>query len=331
MRTATLSHPALIVESPLDLVMAPIPEPLAGQVLIRISACGVCRTDLHLVEGELPARRLPIIPGHQAVGTVLGVGAGVSSPMIGERVGVPWLHSACGMCEFCARGEENLCPRAEFTGWHTDGGFAEYLIAQAKFVVRLPASFSDIDAAPLLCAGVIGYRALRLAGTQPGERVGLFGFGASAHLALQMLHAWDCAAFVYTRGIAHRRLAISLGAAWAGATDDPQTSLLDRIVLFAPAGELVLPALRVLRPGGTLVINAIHMSPLPPIDFSLLYGERSIRTVANATRQDAEEFLTLAEQIPIRAEVQSYPLEAANLALQHLKAGEVRGAAVLKM
>jgi alcohol dehydrogenase, propanol-preferring len=329
MRVQELRKPASISHCPLVAASAPIPEPANREVLIRVHACGVCRTDLHLVEGELPARRLPIIPGHQAVGIVLRVGSGVTAPKVGDRVGVPWLHKTCGECDSCLRGEENLCPHAEFTGWDCNGGFAEYLIAESDFVIRIPPAFSDEEAAPLLCAGVIGYRSLHIAGVVPREHVGLFGFGASAHLALQVLLHWNCAVSVFTRGAQHRAQALSQGAVWTGSAEDAPPAPLDRAILFAPAGELVPLALRNLRPGGALALNAIHMSDIPALPYPLLYGERTIRSVAHATRKDAADFMALAERIPIHAEVQTYSFEEGNTALSDLKAGAVHGAAVL--
>jgi alcohol dehydrogenase, propanol-preferring len=330
MRAQILAHPSPVSSAPLSGADLPIPELAAGQLLIHTLACGVCHTDLHLVEGELAAHHLPLVPGHQVVGTVVKTGAGVAVEKIGQRVGVPWLHSTCGVCEFCKRGEENLCPYAKFTGWHTDGGYAEYLVADANYVVPIPARFADSAAAPLLCAGVVGFRSLRLAGIQPRERVGLFGFGAAGHLALQVLAHWECSVSVFTRGAGHRAQALELGARWAGSAEDLPPEPLDRAIIFAPAGELVPLALRKLRPGGTLAINAIHMSDIPAMEYPILYGERVVRSVANATRQDAVDFMALAERIPLRAEVQTYPLLEANRALQDLKAGKIQGAAVLK-
>jgi propanol-preferring alcohol dehydrogenase len=329
MRAQLLAAPAPIEQSPLQLCDVPDPQPGPGQIRLHVSACGVCHTDLHIVEGELPAPRLPLIPGHQVVGTVSAVGpdAGHWSP--GDRAGVFWLHRSCGRCAFCLRGEENLCPDAEFTGFHRDGGYAEYLLADADFALRLPEAFDDVHAAPLLCAGIIGYRSLRRADLQPGEALGLFGFGASAHLALQVARHWGCRVFVFTRGAAHRELALSLGAEWTGDTSEPPPVPLDRAVIFAPSGALVPAALGRLRPGGTLAINAIFMSDLPEMSYSLLYGERTVRSVTNATRRDAEEFLSLAAEIPVQVKVNLFPLHDANRALQMLKDGKVDGAAVL--
>jgi propanol-preferring alcohol dehydrogenase len=272
---------------------------------------------------------LPIIPGHQIVGRIAAVGRDAGDWAVGDRAGVYWLHRSCGRCEFCRRGEENLCPHAEFTGLHRNGGYAEYVTAEADFALRLPEAFDDAHAAPLLCAGIIGYRSLRKADLAPGEVLGLFGFGASAHLALQVARHWGCRVFVFTRGAAHRELALSLGAEWAGDPSDPTPAPLDRAVIFAPSGALIPAALERLRPGGTLAINAIVMSTLPALPYSLLYGERTVRSVTNATRRDAAEFLHLAAEIPIRVTANSFNLRDANRVLQMLKDGKVDGAAVL--
>jgi propanol-preferring alcohol dehydrogenase len=298
-------------------------------VRVRVHACGCCRTDLHVVEGDLELPRLPVVPGHQVVGIVDQLGAGCTRLNVGERVGVAWLHWADGVCGFCRRGEENLCERARFTGWTVDGGYAEAVTVPEDFAVRLPASLTDLAAAPLLCAGVIGYRALRRAEVQPGERVALLGFGASAHLALQVLAYWDCEVVVLTRGERHRQLARELGAAWVGDAAERPPEPCDRAVVFAPAGELVPVALRVIRAGGTVSLAGIHMSPIPSFDYALLWGERSLRSVANLTRRDAEEFMAIAAAAPVKAEVETYPLEDADDALLAVARDAVRGAAVL--
>jgi propanol-preferring alcohol dehydrogenase len=326
-----LDAPGPIETAPLQPRDVPVPAPAPAEVLIRVRACGVCHTDLHVVEGELPARRLPLIPGHQVVGVVEQVGPGVAQVRPGDRLGVPWLNWACGTCAACRRGEENLCPQARFTGWDTDGGYAGYLVVAERFGVPIPPAFSDEQAAPLLCAGIIGYRSLRRADLRPGEHLGLFGFGASAHLALQVARHWGCEVSVFTRGAQHRALAEALGAAWTGAATDRPPRPLDRAVIFAPAGELVPAALAHLRPGGTLAINAIHLSPIPALDYRLLYGERTVRSVANATRQDAAEFLALAGPARLRVEAECFPLADANQVLLALKRRELRGAAVLTL
>lgn len=331
MKSMVLPAPRPVEESPLSLRDLPTPQPGPGEILLRVRACGVCHTDLHTVEGELALPRLPVVPGHQVVGTVAEVGEGVRTFRPGDRVGVPWLYSSCGTCAFCRRGEENLCENAQFTGLHVDGGYAEYMVARADFAYPIPEHFSDAEAAPLLCAGIIGYRSLRLSEVKPGERLGLFGFGASAHLAIQVARHWGCEVFVFTRSEEHRRLAQDLGAAWTGAPDQEPPVPLDRAILFAPAGHLVHNVLRALRRGGTLAINAIHMSPIPELPYALLYWERTIRSVANSTRRDAQEFLQVAAEIPVQTTVEEYPLEEANRALAQLKRGQVRGAAVLRI
>jgi propanol-preferring alcohol dehydrogenase len=334
MTAMQLSAPGPVETSRLAAVAQPRPALQLGlnapNLLLRVLACGVCHTDLHLVEGDLAPRRLPVTPGHQVVAEVAAAAPGIATPRVGDRVGVPWLYSACGRCAYCRRGLENLCDQAQFTGWDVDGGYAGYMLARADFVVPLPPGLTPEQAAPLLCAGIIGYRALRLAEVQPGERVGFFGFGASAHLAIQVARHWGCLVAVFTRAAHHRRLAESLGAAWTGSADNGPDWPLDRAVIFAPAGSLVPLALARLRKGGTLAINAIHMSPLPQLDYNLLYGERTLRTVTNATRQDAIEFMQLAAAIPVAAEVEVFPLRDANAALVRLKRSELRGAAVLQ-
>jgi len=343
-RAWLLHRPADVAGQPLVLAESPEPRPGPGQVRLRIEACGVCRTDLHTVEGDLDLPVLPIVPGHQVVGVVDAVGAGVEGVRRGERRGVYWLYQACGRCGPCRRGEENLCERPEFTGLHRNGGYAEAIVAPAAFTVPIPDTFSAVEAAPLLCAGVIGYRSLRLSRLRRGERLALFGFGASAHLVIQVARYWGCDVVVYTRSPAHQRLARTLGATWAGpAPLGPGASgaepvapsqpggppEADRAIIFAPAGELVPAALRAVRPGGTVAINAIHMTDIPSFPYRLIYGERTLLSVANVTRRDAEEFMRLAAEIPVRTEVRVYPFSEANLALRDLKSGAVGGAAVL--
>jgi len=329
MQAQRLHQHAPIAQAPLRLeeVVPPVPGP--ADLLLRVTACGVCHTDLHVVEGDLPPGPLPITPGHEVVGVVEQAGAQVSRFRPGDRVGVTWLHDACGTCAFCQAGQENLCPHAHFTGYTAQGGYAEYLRVPAAFAVPIPGAFSDGEAAPMLCAGVVGYRALRLADLQPGERLGLYGFGASAHLCIQVARHWGCEVCVFTRGADHRRQALELGAAWAGGAEDRPPAALDRAVIFAPAGWIVPAALGHLRPGGSLAINAIHMSDIPAFPYALLWGERTVRSVANVTRADAEEFLPLAAAIPIRPAVETLPLAEANQALARLKAAGVDGALVL--
>lgn len=319
-------------QNPLALVDLPVPEPAAGQLLLQVSACGVCHTDLHIAEGDLHPPRLPLTPGHQVVGRVVGIGETAFEQtkfQLGQRVGVPWLAWACGACEFCRRGEENLCPQARFTGFHADGGFADFMLVEERYALPLVDEISDLQAAPLLCAGIIGYRSLRLADLQPGERLGLVGFGASAHLAIQLARHWGCTVDVFTRSAEHRRHALSLGAAWAGGIQDEPPAALDRAVLFAPSGALVPLALEKLRPGGTLAINAVHLSPIPELPYHLIYGERTLRSVANATYRDGLELLELARQANLHADVVSYELRQANQALQDLKHSRFNGEAVL--
>ncbi len=306
-----------------------VPEPGAGQVLLRVRACGVCRTDLHIVTGELPAHRSPLVVGHQIVGDVVAAGAGAATA-IGARVGVSWLGGTDGDCFFCTHGRENLCDRPTYTGYDVDGGYAEYVVARDDFVYPLPAALDDLHAAPLLCAGIIGFRALRVAGVQPGERVGLYGFGSSAHLALWVLRAWGCSIAVATRGEHHRAFARELGADWVGDALDRPPHLLDRAVTFAPAGDVVVAALGALRKGGVVAINAIHLDRMPQFDYdSLLWGEREIRSVTNMTRQDARDFLSLAAEIGIDPRVTTYPLARAADALAALQNDAFDGSAVI--
>jgi len=333
MRAMVLREPAPIAEAPLHLEDVPVPSPGPGQVRLRVLACGVCHTDLHTVEGELKAPRMPLIPGHQVVGVVEAgdVQAMGKRVHVGTRVGVPWLHWACGRCQYCRQGLENLCEQARFTGLDVDGGYGEYMVAPAAFTVPIPDTFTPLQAAPLLCAGIIGYRSLRLSDLQPGETLALFGFGASAHLALQVARYWGCPVFVYTRSRAHQQLALDLGAAWAGTAEDRAPGLADRAITFAPAGALIPRALQAVRKGGTVAINAVYLDGIPSFDYQLIYGERTLRSVTNSTRQDALEFLDLAARIPIRVETEVYPLEEANQALMALKTRTLQGAGVLRI
>jgi propanol-preferring alcohol dehydrogenase len=330
-KAMVLREPKPAEQNPLVLADLPLPAPAPGQVRLRVRACGVCHTDLHLAEGEIALPRLPVVPGHQIVGQVDALGAGVTRYALGDRLGVPWLYSTCGVCDYCQRGLENLCDNARFTGQHVDGGFAESMVVPADFAYPIPPDFPDEQAAPLLCAGVIGYRSLRLSEIKPGRRLGLYGFGASAHVTIQVARHWGCQVYVFTRSEEHQRHALELGAAWAGQAQDTPPAPLDSAITFAPAGWLVPQALRALRKGGTLAINAIHMSPIPELPYDLLYGERTLRSVANATRQDAVDLLRLAAEIPIHTDVEMYPLAEANAVLQRLKRAEVQGAAVLRM
>ncbi len=325
-----LSRAAPIEEQPLRPAERVSGVPAAGEVSIAVEACGVCRTDLHIAEGEVSAA-LPVVPGHQAAGRIRAVGENVAGFAVGDTVGVGWLASTCGVCVWCRSGRENLCPKATFTGRDRDGGYAEILVADARWVYRLPGGVAAIEAAPLLCAGVIGYRSLRLSGIEPGGRLGLFGFGASAHLAIQVALHWRCEVYAFTREERHRRLARAMGAVWAGPGDGDPGVLLDAAVTFAPAGELVPIALSRLARGGTVAVNAIHMSPIPSFPYAALYGERVVRSVMNFTRRDAEEFLGLAATIPVRVHTEVHALGEANEALLRVKRGEVEGAAVLRV
>lgn len=331
MKAMVLRQPGPIAQAPLLPLDIPVPSPGPGEVLIKISRCGVCHTDLHIVEGDLTPQKLPVVPGHQVVGFVEQVGQDVMKFTTGDRVGVPWLYTSCGHCDHCRNGEENLCLQARFTGYDVDGGYAEYMVARADYTYRLPEGFGDAETAPLLCAGIIGYRALRLTEIRPGGRLGLFGFGASAHLAIQVARYWGCEVYVFTRTDAHRRLAEDLGAVWVGSSQDPPPHPLDGAVVFAPSGTVVIDALRQLRRGGTVAVNAVHVDHIPEFDYRLLYWERTLRSVSNSTRRDAEEFLSLAAAIPVRARIVTSRLEAANEVLQAVKHGEISGAAVLEV
>ena len=329
MRAQLLEAPAAAAERPLRLAELPDPEPAAGELVLGVAACGVCRTDLQICEGDLEARRLPIVPGHQAVGGVLAVGAGVEGWEVGDRAGVAWLAGACGTCGRCRAGRENLCEDARFTGWDRHGGYAERLRVDAGFALRMPEGFVDLEAAPLLCGGVIGYRSLKVSGIEPGGRLGLYGFGASALLAIQVALHWGCEVYVATRSPAERRRALDLGAVWAGGYDEAPPAPLDAAITFAPVGEVVLDALAAVDRGGTVAINAIHLDRVPEFAYEKLWWERSLKSVANFTRRDAQEFLDLAARIPVRTAIEQHPLADANDALRRLAAGEVSGAAVL--
>ncbi|MGO9642604.1 MAG: zinc-dependent alcohol dehydrogenase family protein [Candidatus Acidiferrales bacterium] len=313
---------------PLQIEETPKPQPVAGEVLLRVRACGVCRTDLHIVEGELPVQRDALIPGHQIVGEIAG-GATSELPL-GTRVGVSWMGGVDGDCLYCRRGLENLCDTPVFTGYTVNGGYAEYAVARADFVYKFPPELDDLHAAPLLCAGIIGFRSLRVAGVEAGDRVGLFGFGASAHLAIAVLQAWNCEVYVATRGASHRKLAESLGAKWVGSETDKPPVELDRAVTFAPSGDVVIAALASLRKGGVVAINAIHLDRIPEFDYDrLLWGERQIRSVANMTRSDARDFLKVAADIRLQPKVTVFSLEQANEALAAVKNDAIDGAAVI--
>jgi propanol-preferring alcohol dehydrogenase len=325
MRAMVLQAP----RSPLRATDLPVPAPGPGQVLIRVRACGVCRTDLHVADGELPDSKLPLVPGHEIVGTVAGRGDGATRFAVGERVGVPWLGFTCGVCRYCRSGRENLCDNARFTGYQIDGGYAEHTVADERFCFPIPGGYSDTEAAPLLCAGLIGYRSLVMAGE--ARSLGIYGFGAAAHIVAQVARHQGRRIYAFTRpgDEAAQRFALDLGAVWAGGSDTLPPEELDAAILFAPVGALVPAALRAVAKGGTVVCGGIHMSDIPAFPYDILWGERVVRSVANLTRRDGDEFLTLAPRVPVRTEVQPFPLAEANAALDHLRRGQVRGAAVL--
>jgi len=331
MKACLLHAPAAIETNPLEYQEVSTPQPKSGEVLVRARACGVCRTDLHVIEGELPPRKSPVIPGHQVVGVVESQGEKARRFGIGARVGVAWLHRTDGTCEYCRSGAENLCDNPLFTGYSVDGGYAEFIVAPEDFVYAIPEGFPDEQAAPLLCAGIIGFRSLRLSGIKAGGRLGFYGFGAAAHVAIQVALHWGVEVFASTRDARHQKLALELGAAWAGGTLDEPPKKLDAAIVFAPAGEIVPAALKVLKKGGVLVLGGIHMSPIPSFSYDLLYQERVIRSVANNTRKDGEDFLRVAAEIPIRTHVQIFPLSEANRALNALKNDAISGAAVLRV
>ena len=357
MKACLLKTPAAIESHPLEFVDVAAPEPAAGEMLVRVHYCGVCRTDLHVIEGELEPRKSPVIPGHQVVGVVEkfsaaapelrsgSAGAPLSAVApgpersgeatakigIGSRVGIAWLHHTDGTCRYCLAGEENLCDKPSFTGYTVDGGYAEYIVAPQDFVYPIPEEFADEQAAPLLCAGIIGFRCLRQSGIKPGGKLGFYGFGAAAHVAIQVARHWNIEVYASTRDARHQKLALELGAKWAGGTVAEPPVKLDAAIIFAPAGEIVPAALRALRKGGTLVLGGIYLSPIPPLEYEWLYQERVIRSVANNTRQDGHDFLRVAAEIPIRTRVQMYPLADANRALNALKNDAIPGAAVLKV
>ena len=327
-----LKKPDLIEKNPLYLADIPIPKLEPNEILIRVQTCSICHTDLHTVEGELPLPRLPIIPGHQVVGIVEKKGNNAQRFKIGDRVGIAWLNSTCGECEFCKSGKENLCEQAKFTGYHSDGGYAQYTAIREDFAYHVTDELSSAETAPLLCAGIIGYRALKLSEIKPKERLGLYGFGASAHIAIQIAIHWNCEVYVFTRSAEHQKLALKLGAAWAGKAEQTPPEKLHSSIIFAPAGEIVPSALKSLNKGGTLALAGIYMTPIPQLDYTdHLYYEKTLRSVANSTRKDGEELLKLAEEIPIRTQVSVFPLKEANQALQLLKQGKINGAGVLEI
>jgi len=332
MRAWVVSEPGPVSASPLTLLQRPVPIPARGEVLVRVRTCGVCRTDLHLAEGELAPRHGSVVPGHEAVGEVVEAGEGADRFRLGDRVGIAWLRHTCGACRWCRAGRENLCPQSRYTGWDTDGGYAEFAVVPEAFAYRIPASFSDEQAAPLLCAGIIGYRSLLRARLPPGGRLGIYGFGASAHLTAQLAIAQGAEVHVLTRGHEARELALQLGAASAGGPLDPCPVPLDAAIIFAPAGELVPLALESLGPGGTLALAGIHLSDIPALDYRRhLFEERTVGSVTSNTRRDGEEFLVLAQRLGLQVTTTAVPFEHADQALRDLAAGQVRGAAVLRL
>jgi propanol-preferring alcohol dehydrogenase len=331
MKACVLEAPAPIETAPLQYRDVAEPQPGPDEVRLRVRCCGVCRTDLHVIEGELPQRKMPVIPGHQVVGTVEAAGANAKRFPMGARVGVPWLHRTDGTCEYCRSGRENLCEHPEFTGYTVDGGYAEQIVAPEAFVYPIPDGFEDLHAAPLLCAGIIGFRSLRLCGVSRGARLGIYGFGAAGSVCIQVARHWGLDVYVMTRDERHRKLALELGAVFAGGTVEQPPVLLDAAIVFAPAGEIVPAGLKALKRGGGLVLGGIHMSPIPSFSYDLLYGERLVRSVANNTRQDGEDFLKVAAEIPIHTDTQVFPLQETNRALNQLKNDAVRGAAVIQV
>jgi alcohol dehydrogenase, propanol-preferring len=323
---------AMVLNRPgerLRLLELPMPEPAAGQILLRVKACAVCRTDLHVVDGELPEPKLPIVPGHEIVGEVARAGRGVDWFHEGERVGIPWLGYTCGRCRYCDAGQENLCDEARFTGYQIDGGYAEYAVADARYCFPIHGAYADHEAAPLLCAGLIGYRSLRMA--SDGERLGIYGFGAAAHIVAQVARHQGRQVYAFTRAGDEEAQAFAreLGAVWTGSSEDPPPDELDAAIIFAPVGALIPAALRAVRKGGVVIAGGIHMSDIPSFPYGILWGERVVRSVANLTRRDAEEFLALAPKVPVRTETELFPLAEANEALDRLRSGRLRGAAVL--
>jgi len=326
-----LENPGAAEESPLSLRDIPLPTPRPGQIRVHVSCCGVCHTDLHIVEGDLPLHKKPVVPGHQVVGIVDALGPGAGKFKEGERAGIIWLHSTDGTCSYCRSARENLCDNARFTGYDVDGGYAEAVLVPEAFAYKMPEGFADENAAPLLCAGVIGYRAFRLSGVQRGQRLGLYGFGASAHIVLQVARHLGCEVHVFTRAQAHRELAGRLGATFVGDARDAAPGSLDAAIMFAPAGALVPESLRALRKGGTVALAGITMSPIHAMDYGLIYHERVLRSVANSTRQDARELLDIAAEIPVQTSVTMFSLEQANDAVVAMKHSRVEGAAVLRV
>ena len=331
MKAMVLRKTNTIEKSPLKYTEIPKPEPNKNEIRIKVRTCGVCHTDLHEIEGDLPIKKENLVPGHEVIGIVDKCGINVGNFSIGDRVGVPWLYSACGTCKYCKRGQENLCDDAKFTGYHVNGGYTEYMVVPSDYAYKIPNIFSDAEAAPLMCAGVIGYRSIKMSQIKPGETLGLFGFGASAHIVIQIAKFWNCEVFVFTRSKNHQEHAKKLGASWVGTSKDIPPRKIDRAISFVPSGLIIHDILKVLDKGGTLAINAIYLTDIPAIPWNLIYYERQIVSVANTTILDATEFLKLAEKIPIKTEVHTYKLIDANIALKDLKNSKFNGATVLVM
>ena len=332
MKAMVLSSPAPIDTEPLAYTELPVPEPGSGEILVRVLICGICHTDLHTVEGELPLVKRPIIPGHQIIGIVEKIGTKVKRFKVDDRVGMAWLHRTCGECVYCTSGRENLCANALFTGYHVDGGYAQYTKINEDFAYTIPDDFTDKEAAPLLCAGIIGFRALRLSEIRPGQRLALYGFGASAHIAIQVAVYWGCEVYVFTRSREHQELALALGAVWSGKPAETAPEKQDSAIIFAPAGEIVPFALAQLDKGGTCALAGIYMTPIPALDYDKhLYHERTLRSVTASTRQDGEELLAIAAVIPIKPATTEFPLIDANRALKLMKESRINGAGVLKI
>jgi len=332
MLAMSLNEPDLIENNPLKLVDIEPHKLGPREALVRVQACGICHTDLHTVEGELDLPKKPVVPGHQVVGVVEKLGEGATRFKEGDRIGMAWLYSTCGKCSYCQQDKENLCENAQFTGYHTDGGYAQYTVIHEDFAYRIPDRFSAEEAAPLLCAGIIGYRALRLSEIKPGQRLGLYGFGASAHVAIQVAVHWGCKVYVFSRSKEHQKLGENLGAVWTGKSNQVPPEKLDSAIIFAPAGEIVLHALKALDKGGTLALAGIYMTPIPQMDYTEhLYYERTIRSVTASTRKDGDQLLQIAAEIPIQTKTTSFPLQDANKALLLLKQGKFNGAGVLKI
>ncbi len=330
MKAMVLNENGPVEESPLSMTEVPIPDPGPGEVRVKVKACGICRTDLHVIEGDLPLVKSPVIPGHQIVGTVDSLGEEVDTFEVGDRVGIAWLRYTCGECTYCRRGKENLCENSLYTGYHENGGFAEYAVAPAAYTYPIPDVFSDAEATPLLCAGIIGYRALRRSGIEPNQKLGIFGFGSSAHITAQIALNWGCELYVVSRGRSHRELAENIGATWTGGEKDEIPVKLDSAIVFAPAGKVVPPALQALDKGGIVALAGIYMTDLPRMDYTdNLFYEKELRSVTANTREDGEELLREALKIPIRPRVQEFELEEANRALYLLKKDEISGSGVL--